>query len=87
MLSLTYFLQFFFRDSTSHKAFAYGSHVAVLDSAYFLSQVLLSVFMGPIIDYSKSSLSYLVVSALTCFVSVGFGLGAVYSHKDMSCIE
>lgn len=47
-----------------------GTDVAVLDTAYFLSQIVLSICMGPLVDLTGSALPYMIVATLTGIVSV-----------------
>ncbi|KAK7471753.1 hypothetical protein BaRGS_00035635 [Batillaria attramentaria] len=48
-----------------------GTDMAVLDSAYFLSQVILSVLMGGIVHITGTVVSYMVTAGafglLACF--------------------
>lgn len=60
-----------------------GTDVAVLDIAYFLSQIILSVCMGPLVDLTGSALPYMVVAALTGAVSVYCGSRVVFTDKHL----
>jgi len=40
-----------------------GSDLATLDSAYYLSQVILTAFMGYIVHWTGTVLSYVLVAA------------------------
>ncbi|KAK4301984.1 hypothetical protein Pmani_025905 [Petrolisthes manimaculis] len=60
-----------------------GTDVAVLDIAYFLSQIVLSVCMGPLVDLTGSALPYMVVAALTGAVSVYCGSRVIFTDKHL----
>lgn len=60
-----------------------GTDVAVLDTAYFLAQIILSVFMGPLVDLTGSALPYMVVSALTGLVAVYCGTRVVFNDHHL----
>lgn len=60
-----------------------GTDVAVLDTAYFLSQIVLSVCMGPLVDLTGSALPYMVVAALTGLVSVYCGTRIVFNDAHL----
>lgn len=60
-----------------------GTDVAVLDTAYFLSQIVLSVCMGPLVDLTGSALPYMVVATLTGIVSVYCGCRVVFNDSHL----
>uniref|UniRef100_A0A0P4VX71 Solute carrier family 45 member 3 n=1 Tax=Scylla olivacea TaxID=85551 RepID=A0A0P4VX71_SCYOL len=60
-----------------------GTDVAVLDTAYFLSQIILSVCMGPLVDLTGSALPYMVVAAFTGLISVYCGTKIVFTDADL----
>lgn len=60
-----------------------GTDVAVLDTAYFLAQIILSVFMGPLVDLTGSALPYMVVAALTGMVAVYCGTRVVFTDQQI----
>lgn len=60
-----------------------GTDVAVLDTAFFLSQIILSVSMGPLVDLTGSALPYMVVAALTSFVAVYCGTRIVFTDTHL----
>ena len=60
-----------------------GTDVAVLDIAYFLAQIVLSIFMGPLVDLTGSALPYMVVSALTGLVAVYCGSRVVFTDQQL----
>ncbi|XP_071525491.1 solute carrier family 45 member 3-like [Panulirus ornatus] len=68
-------------DSNTHWGEEKGlsTDVAVLDTAYFLSQIVLSIFMGPIVDLTGSAVPYMVVATLTGIVSVYCGTRVVFT--------
>lgn len=55
-----------------------GTDVAVLDTAYFLAQIILSVCMGPMVDLTGSALPYMVVAAFTSLIAVYCGTRIVF---------
>ena len=61
-----------------------GTDVAVLDTAYFLSQIILSLFMGPLVDFTKSSLPYMVVSALAGILAVYCSSKVVFNESHLT---
>ncbi|XP_064086688.1 solute carrier family 45 member 3-like [Macrobrachium nipponense] len=60
-----------------------GTDVAVLDIAYFLAQIILSIFMGPLVDLTGSALPYMVVSALTGVVAVYCSTRVVFTDQQL----
>ncbi|KAG0727469.1 Solute carrier family 45 member 3 [Chionoecetes opilio] len=60
-----------------------GTDVAVLDTAYFLSQIILSVCMGPLVDLTGSALPYMVVAALSGLVAVYYGARIVFTDVHL----
>lgn len=60
-----------------------GTDVAVLDTAYFLSQIILSVCMGPLVDLTGSALPYMVVAAFTGLIAVYCGTKIVFTDADL----
>jgi len=67
-------LQLYFYDTgdgVSTPARGMGSDLATLDSAFYLSQVVLTAFMGYIVHWTGTVLSYVLVAAamgaLACF--------------------
>jgi len=59
-------LQLYFYDTgdgVSTPPRGMGSDLATLDSAYYLAQVILSAFMGYIVHWTGTVLSYILVSA------------------------
>ncbi|KAG7173139.1 Membrane-associated transporter protein-like 1 [Homarus americanus] len=60
-----------------------GTDVAVLDTAYFLSQIVLSVCMGPLVDLTGSSLPYMIVATLTGMVSVYCSSRVVFTDRHL----
>jgi len=60
-----------------------GADVAVLDMAYFLAQILLSMCMGPLVDITGSSMPYMVVAALAGGVSVYCSTRVVFTEVHL----
>jgi len=60
-----------------------GADVAVLDMAYFLAQILLSMCMGPLVDLTGSSMPYMVVAALAGSVSVYCASRVVFTEGHL----
>ena len=64
-----------------------GTDVALLDIAYFLSQIILSLFMGPIVDFTRSSLPYMVVSAVAGVVAVYCSSKVVFNEHHLMLLK
>lgn len=60
-----------------------GADVAVLDMAYFLAQILLSICMGPLVDLTGSSMPYMVVATLAGGVSVYYASRVVFTEGHL----
>lgn len=79
------FLQLFFYD-TGHAVLSrgIGSDMATMDSAYFLSQVMLSAFMGYIVYYSGTVLVYLVCAGSMGAVACAYTTRIIYTKQNMT---
>ncbi|XP_045623898.1 solute carrier family 45 member 3 [Procambarus clarkii] len=60
-----------------------GTNVAVLDTAYFLSQLVLSICVGPLVDLTGSALPYMIVATLSGIVSVYCGSRVVFTDVHL----
>ncbi|KAK7016764.1 hypothetical protein SK128_025697 [Halocaridina rubra] len=70
-------------DTESKEEKGLGTDVAVLDIAYFLSQIILSIFMGPLVDLTGSALPYMVVAAITGLMAVYCGTLVVFTDQQL----
>lgn len=64
-----------------------GRDMAVLDSAFYLSQIIPSLFLGYILEYTKSSSTYMVVAAACGTAAVCFAYFVVFvpQSDNFSC--
>lgn len=85
-------LQIFFYDiytsdeasSTAERAIrGMGTDLAILDSAYFLSQVVLTACMGYIVHFSGTALSYIICSSAMAILSCYFVQSIVLDTTQM----
>lgn len=60
-----------------------GLDFAILDSAFLLSQVILTLFMGMIVQFAQSVTAYMACSAFFGAVAIYFGSQIVYDQKDL----
>ncbi|XP_014673846.1 PREDICTED: solute carrier family 45 member 3-like [Priapulus caudatus] len=60
-----------------------GSNMAVLDSAYFLAQILLSAFMGYVVHLTGTALSYVVSSSLIGCLACYKATHVIFKKSDM----
>ncbi|CAH1786398.1 unnamed protein product [Owenia fusiformis] len=72
-----------FQYSTSENKHGFGADMAILDSAYFLSQVILSLFMGSIVSYTGTVLSYIIVAAIFGIISCICILNVITSKQQL----
>jgi len=63
-----------------------GSDLATLDSAYYLSQVVLTAFMGYIVHWTGTVLSYVLVSAAMGALACIFAGRVVASKPQMQAL-
>jgi len=68
-------------SSSSHQSIA--ADIAILDTAFYLSQIVLSIFMGPVAEASGSSMSYMVVAAVAGLFAVYCASRVVFTEKDL----
>ncbi|KAL7645108.1 UNVERIFIED_CONTAM: hypothetical protein RMT77_003486 [Armadillidium vulgare] len=59
-----------------------GTEVAVLDVAYYLSQVMLSFFLGPLVEIYKSSLMYILVSTGASLIALLCAFKVVFTPQE-----
>lgn len=60
-----------------------GLDFAILDSTFLLSQVFPSLFMGMIVQFTKSVTAYIASSAIFGAVSVYFATRVIFEQKDL----
>lgn len=63
-----------------------GLDFAILDSAFLISQVILTLFMGMIVQFAQSVTTYMACSSVFGAVAIYFAGRIVYDQKDLkSC--
>jgi solute carrier family 45 protein 3 len=90
-LHLNFLFQVFFNDvmppvsqsSLPAPARGIATDIATLDSAYFLSQVVLSCIMGYIVYMTGSVLSYMVTAGVMGILSIYFIQNVVTCEQEM----
>lgn len=60
-----------------------GTDIAILDSAYLLSQVVPSLFMGSIVQLFQSVTVYMACASLLSLVAVYFSSKIVFEKADI----
>lgn len=60
----------------------FGRDMAVIDITYYLSQIILSVIMGKMVDSTGLPHLYIVVSAGSAFMASWLALRIAYSPSD-----
>ncbi|XP_042589696.1 solute carrier family 45 member 3-like [Cyprinus carpio] len=60
-----------------------GTDIAILDSAYLLSQVVPSLFMGSIVQLFQSVTAYMVCASLLSLVAVYFSSKIIFEKADI----
>lgn len=60
-----------------------GLDFAILDSAFLISQVILTFFMGMIVQFAQSVTAYMACSSVFGAVAIYFGGRIVYDQKDL----
>ena len=73
-------------DEHASTARGMGMDFATLDSAYYLSQVFLTAFMGHIVHLTGTVLSYVVVAGLVGAVACFFACRLVVSKSQMQLL-
>ena len=58
--------------------------LAILDSAFLLSQVVPSLFMGSIVQFTQSVTAYMVSAASFGLVAIYFATKVVFDKSDMA---
>ncbi|KAK2821627.1 hypothetical protein Q7C36_020970 [Tachysurus vachellii] len=61
--------------------------MAILDSAYFLSQVIPSLFMGSIVQLFSSVTAYMVCASLLSLLAVVFSSRIVFTRQEMEMLK
>ena len=75
-------MQIYFYDRSGSRGI--GTDMATLDSAYFLSQVMLTAFMGYIVYYSGTVLAYVIIAGSIGVVACMCSLRVIYTKQEMS---
>ena len=73
-------------DGVSTPARGMGSDLATLDSAFYLSQVVLTAFMGYIVHWTGTVLSYVLVAAIMGFLACICAARVVASKAQMQAL-
>lgn len=60
-----------------------GLDFAILDSAFLISQVILTLFMGMIVQFAQSVTAYMACSSVFGALAIYFGGRIVYDQKDL----
>ncbi|XP_072291271.1 solute carrier family 45 member 3 [Eucyclogobius newberryi] len=61
-----------------------GLDFAILDSAFLISQVILTLFMGMIVQFAQSVTAYMACAAIFGALAIYFSGRIVYDQKDLS---
>ena len=61
-----------------------GEDMAVLDSTYYLSQIILSVFMGKLVEATGLPHFYIVISSLCGFLSAIMATRVAFTPSDFN---
>jgi len=73
----------FFRDTRPIGVFTgVGEDMAVLDSTYYLSQIILSVFMGKLVEATGFPHFYIVIASLCGFLSAIMATRVAFTPSD-----
>lgn len=70
-------------ESEGYEKRGVGLDFAILDSTFLLSQVFPSLFMGMIVQFTKSVTAYVASSAIFGAVGVYFATQVVFEQKDV----
>ncbi|KAG7521729.1 solute carrier family 45 member 3 [Solea senegalensis] len=62
-----------------------GLDFAILDSAFLLSQVIPTLFMGMIVQFAQSVTAYIICSAVFGAVAIYLAGHIVFDQKDLKC--
>ena len=87
ILYLSVYFQIYFYDvsvSGAVPARGIATDMATLDSAYFLSQVVLSCLMGYIVHMTGSVLSYMVTAGVMGVLSCYFIQNVICNKQEMA---
>lgn len=61
----------------------YGQDIAILDTAYYMSQIILSLVMGQLVEMSGLPHLYIVMASVCGFVAAYSATKVVFSPSDM----
>uniref|UniRef100_A0A3B4AV39 Uncharacterized protein n=1 Tax=Periophthalmus magnuspinnatus TaxID=409849 RepID=A0A3B4AV39_9GOBI len=70
--------------SSGYEKRGVGLDFAILDSAFLISQVILTFFMGMIVQFAQSVTAYMACSAIFGAVAIYFSGRIVYDQKDLN---
>ena len=77
--------EIFFRDTRANCASTgVGEDMAVLDSTYYLSQIILSVFMGKLVEATGLPHFYIGIAALCGFLSAIMATRVAFTPADFN---
>lgn len=81
--------EIFFRDTRCNfdsEKDGIGGDMAILDSTYYLSQIILSIFMGKIVDATGLPHFYIVAASICGFLSAILATRVIFSAADYNKI-
>lgn len=61
--------------------------IAIMDSAYFLSQIVLSLFVGSIVELFSSVTAYMVCALVFSLFAIVFGNRIVFTGQEMEMLK
>lgn len=64
-----------------------GADIAVINSAYFLGQIIVSVVVGPLVDATRSVTVYMAVSAVCAFAACFFATHIVFTPSAVRQLQ
>ena len=73
---------FFFSHCLGACSAGVGEDMAVLDSTYYLSQIILSVFMGQLVEATGLPHFYIVIASLCGFLSAIMATRVAFTPSD-----
>jgi MFS family permease len=78
--------ELFFRDTRNSGDFSagIGGDMAVLDSTYYLSQIILSVFMGKLVEATGLPHFYIAISSLCGFLAAIMATRVAFTPSDFN---
>lgn len=81
--------EIFFRDTRSGThdgtpSTGVGEDMAVLDSTYYMSQIILSVFMGKLVEMTGFPHFYIIIASLCGFLSAIMATRVTFTPSDFN---